>query len=80
MIKYEDVIRQISILEKRKSKNEEKIKQLSKDNETVLSNLKILNSKKEIFEKMNNDLSYLIPDKKKASDLKRPEVSLEDRN
>ena len=54
MIKYEDIVKRISFIEKRKIKNEEKIK--------------FLNQKKEMLEKMNQDLADLIPDKKKAAD------------
>ena len=55
------------MLEKRKIKNEEKIKFLEENN-TLSSNLKLLNQKKEMLEKMNQDLADLIPDKKKAAD------------
>ena len=66
MIKYEDIVRRISVMENKKSKNEERIKQLSDENNTLNANLKILNQKKEMLEKMNQDLAELIPDKKKA--------------
>ena len=47
MIKYEDIIKRISFIEKRKTKNEEKIKFLIEENNTLSSNLKLLNQKKE---------------------------------
>lgn len=68
MIKYEDIVKRISFIEKIKIKNEEKIKFLIEENNTLSSNLKLLNQKKEMLEKMNQDLADLIPDKKKAAD------------
>lgn len=66
MIKYEDIIKRITNIEKKKIKNEERIKLLSEENNTLNSNLKILNQKKEMLEKMDQDLADLIPDKKKT--------------
>lgn len=66
MIKYEDIIKRIANIEKKKIKNEEQIKLLSEENNTLNSNLKILNQKKEMLEKMDQDLADLIPDKKKT--------------
>lgn len=66
MIKYEDIIKRIANIEKKKIKNEERIKQLSDENNTLTANLKVLNQKKEILEKMDQDLADLIPDKKKT--------------
>ena len=66
MIKYEDIVRRISVMENKKIKNEERIKSLSEENNTLTANLKILHQKKEMLEKMNQDLAELIPDKKKA--------------
>lgn len=68
MIKYEDIVKRISNIEKKKIKNEERIKQLSDENNVLTANLKLLNQKKEILEKMDQDLADLIPDKKKAAD------------
>lgn len=65
MIKYEDIIKIIANIEKKKIKNEERIKLLSDENNTLTANLKILNQKKEMLEKMDQDLADLIPDKKK---------------
>lgn len=65
MIKYEDIIKRIANIEKKKIKNEERIKLLSDENNTLTANLKILNQKKEMLEKMDQDLADLIPDKKK---------------
>ena len=68
MIKYEDIVKRISFIAKRKIKNEEKIKFLIEENNTLSPNFKLLNQKKEMLEKMNQDLADLIPDKKKAAD------------
>ena len=65
MIKYEDIIKRIASIEKKKIKNEQRIKSLSEKNNTLTANLKILNQKKEMLEKMDQDLADLIPDKKK---------------
>lgn len=66
MIKYEDIVKRISTIEKKKIKNEDRIKLLSEENNVLIANLKLLNQKKEMFEKMDQDLSNLIPDKKKT--------------
>lgn len=66
MIKYEDIVKRISTIEKKKIKNEERIKTLSDENNVLTANLKVLNQKKEMFEKMDQDLVDLIPDKKKT--------------
>ena len=65
MIKYEDIVKRISTIEKKKIKNEDRIKLLSEENNVLTANLKVLNQKKEMFEKMDQDLADLIPDKKK---------------
>lgn len=64
MIKYEDIVKRISTIEKKKIKNEERIKTLSEENNILTANLKLLNQKKEMFEKMDQDLADLLPDKK----------------
>lgn len=66
MIKYEDIVKRISTIEKKKNKNKERIKTLSEENNILTANLKLLNQKKEMFEKMDQDLADLIPDKKKT--------------
>lgn len=66
MIKYEDIIKRIAHIEKKKIKNEERIKLLSEENNTLTANLKVLNQKKEMLEKIDQDLADLIPDKKKT--------------
>lgn len=66
MIKYEDIIKSIAHIEKKKIKNEERIKLLSEENNTLTANLKVLNQKKEMLEKIDQDLADLIPDKKKT--------------
>ena len=66
MIKYEDIVKRIANIEKMKIKNEERIKLLSEENNVLTANLKVLNQKKEILEKMDQDLADLIPDKKKT--------------
>lgn len=67
MIKYEDIVKRIANIEKKKIKNEERIKQLLDENNTLTANLKVLNQKKEMLEKMDQDLADLIPDKKKTA-------------
>lgn len=66
MIKYEDIIKRIASIEKKKIKNEQRIKSLSEENNTLTANLKVLNQKKEMLEKIDQDLADLIPDKKKT--------------
>ena len=66
MIKYEDIVKRISTIEKKKIKNEDRIKLLSEENNVLIANLKVLNQKKEMFEKMDQDIANLISDKKKA--------------
>ena len=66
MIRYEDILKRIPTIEKKKIKNEERIKQLLDENNALTANLKILNQKKEMLEKMDQDLADLIPDKKKT--------------
>lgn len=66
MIKYADIIKRIANIEKKKIKNEERIKLLSEENNTLTANLKVLNQKKEMLEKIDQDLADLIPDKKKT--------------
>lgn len=60
MIKYDDIIRQISILEKQKTRNEEKIKSLSETTNSIISDLKVLHQKKEQFEKMDSEISEIV--------------------
>ena len=66
MIKYEDIVKRLANIEKKKIKNEERIKTLLDENNVLTANLKLLNQKKEMFEKMDQDLADLIPDKKKT--------------
>lgn len=66
MIKYEYIIKRIANIEKKKIKNEERIKALSDENNILTANLKLLNQKKEMLEKMDQDLADLISDKKKT--------------
>lgn len=65
MIKYEDILKKIKYYEDRKAKNDEKLAQLNEENLTLTSTLKLLNQKKEALEKMESELSDLIPSKKK---------------
>lgn len=55
MIRYEDILKRISTIEKKKTRNEERIKVLTEENITLSSNLKLLNQKKELLEKMEID-------------------------
>lgn len=66
MIKYEDIVKRIANIEKKKIKNEERIKTLSEENNVLNANLKLLNQKKEMLEKMDQDLADLILEKKKT--------------
>lgn len=59
MIRYEDILKRISTIEKKKTRNEERIKVLTKENITLSSNLKLLNQKKELLEKMEVDLNNI---------------------
>ena len=65
MIKYEDILKKIKYYEARKAKNDEKLAQLNEENLTLAYTLKLLNQKKELLEKMESELSELIPSKKK---------------
>lgn len=65
MIKYEDILKKIKYYADRKAKNDEKLAQLNEENLTLTSTLKLLNQKKEVLEKMESELSDLIPSKKK---------------
>ena len=65
MIKYEDILKKIKYYEARKAKNDEKLAQLNEENLTLASTLKLLNQKKELLEKMESELSELIPSKNK---------------
>ena len=65
MVKYEDILREIRILENQKCRNENRIKELSEQNNSINSSLKILTSKKEMFEKLNSDLESVLRKKKK---------------
>ena len=58
--------KRIANIEKKKIKNEERIKALSDENNILTANLKLLNQKKEMLEKMDQDLADLISDKKKT--------------
>lgn len=66
MIKYGDIVKRIANIEKKKIKNEERIKTLSEENNVLNANLKLLNQKKEMLEKMDQDLADLILEKKKT--------------
>lgn len=59
MIRYEDILKRISTIEKKKTRNEERIKVLTEENITLSSNLKLLNQKKELLEKMEVDLNNI---------------------
>lgn len=82
MIKYEDIIREITILTKRKERNEKRIRELNDQNNSILSSLKILNTKKEVFEKLDADLGSVIrkKEKKKNEDKKDSEVEMQHEN
>ena len=52
MIRYEDIVRRIHVLENQKSRNEERIKKYSSENILLSNQIKLLNQKKELMEKM----------------------------
>ncbi len=66
MIKYEYIVKKIKYYESKKSKTEEKIHQLNEESLKLSSTIKLLNQKKEMLEKMESELSDLIPSKKKS--------------
>ena len=73
MIRYEDIIRKIHLLENQKIKNEERIKKYSEENILIANKLKLLNQKKEMMEKMESDLSDIIPSANKNKETKKNE-------
>lgn len=68
MIRYEDILKRISTIEKKKTRNEERIKVLTEENITLSSNLKLLNQKKELLEKMEIDLNNIFGTSVKSED------------
>lgn len=68
MIRYEDILKRITTIEKKKTRNEERIKVLTEENITLSSNLKLLNQKKEIPEKMEVDLNNIFGTSVKSGD------------
>ena len=73
MIRYEDIIRKIHLLENQKIKNEERIKKYSEENILIANKLMLLNQKKEMMEKMESDLSNIIPSANKNKETKENE-------
>lgn len=73
MIRYEDIIRKIHLLENQKIKNEEKIKKYSEENILIANKLKLLNQKKEMMEKMESDLSDILSSQKNNKETKENE-------
>lgn len=73
MIRYEDIIRKIHLLENQKSKNEERIKKFTEENILIANKLKLLNQKKEMMEKMESELSEIIPSASKNKETKENE-------
>lgn len=68
MIRYEDILKRVSTIEKKKTRNEERIKVLTEENITLSSNLKLLNQKKELLEKMEIDLNNIFGTSVKSED------------
>ena len=68
MIRYEDILKRISTIEKKKTRNEERIKVLTEENITLSSKLKLLNQKKELLEKMEVDLNNIFGTNAKSVD------------
>lgn len=73
MIRYEDIIRKIHLLENQKSKNEERIKKFTEENILIANKLKLLNQKKEMMEKMESDLSDILSSQKNNKETKENE-------
>ena len=73
MIRYEDIIRKIHLLENQKIKNEERIKKYSEENILIANKLKLLNQKKEMMEKMEADLSDILSSQKNNNETKENE-------
>lgn len=69
MIRYEDIIRKIHLLENQKIKNEERIKKYSEENILIANKLKLLNQKKEMLEKMESDLSDILSSQKNNKEM-----------
>lgn len=65
MIRYEDIIRKIHLLDNQKIKNEERIKKYSEENILITNKLKLLNQKKEMMEKMESELIDILSSPKK---------------
>ncbi|MBV4171313.1 hypothetical protein [[Clostridium] innocuum] len=64
---YKEVLHNISIFEKKKFRNQERIKTLEKENNRLSDELKKLYNLKNQFEKLNTEASNLIIIKKDAS-------------
>lgn len=73
MIRYEDIIRKIHLLENQKIKNEERIKKYSEENILIANKLKLLNQKKGMMEKMESDLSDILSSQKNNKETKENE-------
>ena len=73
MIRYEDIIRKIHLLENQKIKNEERMKKYSEENILIANKLKLLNQKKEMMEKMESDLSDILSSQKNNKETKENE-------
>ena len=73
MIRYEDIIRKIHLLENQKIKNEERIKKYSEEDILIANKLKLLNQKKEMMEKMESDLSDILSSQKNNKETKENE-------
>ena len=73
MIRYEDIIRKIHLLENQKIKNEERIKKYSEENILIANKLKLINQKKDMMEKMESDLSDILSSQKNNKETKENE-------
>ena len=74
MIRYEDIIRKIHLLENQKIKNEERIKKYSEENILIANKLKLLNQKKEMMKKMESDLSDILSSQKNNKETKETDT------
>lgn len=64
---YKEVLHNISIIEKKKSRNQDRIRTLEKENSRLSDELKKLYNLKNQFEKLNTEASNLIIAKKESS-------------
>lgn len=72
---YKEVLHNISIFEKKKSRNQDRIRTLEKENIKLSDELKKLYNLKNQFEKLNTEASNLIITKKESSAKENQKIS-----